>query len=123
MGEPRRKYNEQFKCEAVELSFHSEKTIKELANDLGISHHNLARWRREYTNKGNLAFPGNGKQKLTPEQEEIQRLKNELLIVKEERDILKKQWPSSQRNKSKIPVYTGSQQRICCGEDMSNIRY
>jgi transposase len=90
MGEPRRKYDEQFKREAVELSFHSEKPIKELANDLGISHHNLTRWRKEYTNKGNLAFPGNGKQKLTPEQEEIQRLKKELLIVKEERDILKK---------------------------------
>lgn len=43
MGEPRRKYDEQIKREAVELSFHSEKPIKELANDLGISHHNLTR--------------------------------------------------------------------------------
>ncbi|MDI3548853.1 MAG: transposase, partial [Halanaerobiales bacterium] len=42
-----------------------KKLSKNLQIDLGISHHNLARWRREYTNKGNLAFPGNGKQKNT----------------------------------------------------------
>lgn len=37
-----------------------------------------------------MTFPGHGKQKLTPEQEEIQRLKKELRETQIERDILKK---------------------------------
>jgi len=39
---------------------------------------------------GELAFPGNGKQRLTPQEEEIKRLKKELCDIKQERDILKK---------------------------------
>jgi transposase len=40
--------------------------------------------------KGELAFLGNGKQKLAPQEEEIKRLKKELYDVRQERDILKK---------------------------------
>src|SRR5690554_8148828 len=86
----RRKYSEEFKKEAVELSFNSDKTCKDIAEELGISYHNLVRWRSEYKNKGDLAFPGNGNQKLTPEQEKIKRLKYELRETQIERDILKK---------------------------------
>lgn len=86
----RRKYSEEFKKEAVELSFNSDKTCKDIAEELGINYNNLVRWRREYKNNGDLAFPGQGKQNLTPEQEEIQRLKNELKETQIERDILKK---------------------------------
>ena len=52
----RRSYTEEFKKDAVELSFNSDKTIKEIAEDLGISYGNLTRWRREYKQKGNLVF-------------------------------------------------------------------
>jgi len=86
----RRYYSEEFKREAVELSLNSDKTIKAVAEDLGTSPYNLSRWRREYTEKGDLSFPGKGKQKLTPEQEEVQRLKKELKETQIERDILKK---------------------------------
>ena len=86
----RRSYTEEFKKDAVELSFDSDKTIKEIAEDLGISYGNLTRWRREYRNKGKYAFPGNGKQKLTPEQQKIKSLEDELRETKLERDILKK---------------------------------
>lgn len=89
MGE-RRTYTEEFKKEAVELSFNSDKTCKEIADDLGINYNNLIRWRKEYKNKGDLAFPGQGKQKLTPEQEKIKKLEAELKETKIERDILKK---------------------------------
>lgn len=37
-----------------------------------------------------LAFGGNGKKQLTPEQEELARLKKKLVDVEMERDILKK---------------------------------
>ena len=89
MGE-RRTYSEEFKKEAVELSFNSVKPCKDIAEDLGISYHNLIRWRREYKNKGQLAFPGQGNQKLTPQQEKIKNLEIELKETKIERDILKK---------------------------------
>lgn len=86
----RRTYAEEFKIEAVELSFNSDKTCKDIAEELGISYHNLIKWRREYKKDGDLAFPGQGNQKLTPDQEEIQRLKKELKETQIERDILKK---------------------------------
>ncbi|ACL69207.1 transposase IS3/IS911 [Halothermothrix orenii H 168] len=57
----RKKYSEEFKREAVELSFSSDKSCKVIAKELGIIYHNLIRRRREYKNKGDLAFPGNGK--------------------------------------------------------------
>ncbi len=40
--------------------------------------------------KGESAFPGQGKQILTPEQQEIQRLRKENEILRQEREILKK---------------------------------
>lgn len=90
MGKNRRTYDEQFKREAVELSFNSDKTCKDISKDLGLDYNTLIRWRKEYRDNNDLAFPGHGKQKLSPEEKEIQRLKKELRIVKEERDILKK---------------------------------
>lgn len=86
----RRYYSEEFKREAVELCLNSNKTIKEIAENLGTSPYNLSRWKREYSDKGELAFPGQGKQKLTSEQEEIQQLKKKLMEAQMERDILKK---------------------------------
>jgi len=37
----RRKYSEEFKKEAVQYSLTSEKTVAEVAHDLGIAHSNL----------------------------------------------------------------------------------
>jgi len=90
MGRSRRVYSEEFKKNAVEHSMTSEKSVEEVAVDLGIFHSNLRRWRAQYRKNGELAFPGNGKQKLTPQEEEIRRLKKELYDVRQERDILKK---------------------------------
>ena len=55
---------------------------------MGIAHSNLNRWRTQYRKNGELAFPGNGKQRLTPQEEEIKRLKKELYDVRQERDIV-----------------------------------
>ena len=86
----RRNYSEEFKKDAVQHSLTSEKTVVEVAQDLGIAHSNLNRWRVQYRKNGELAFPGNGKQRITPQEEEIRRLKKELYEVRQERDILKK---------------------------------
>jgi len=86
----RRQYSEEFKKDAVGHSLTSEKTVEEVAQDLGIAHSNLRRWRAQFSKKEELSFPGNGKQRITPQEEEIKRLKKELYDVRQERDILKK---------------------------------
>jgi len=90
METKRRQYSEEFKKEAVEYSLSSGKSVEEVARDLGISPHNLTRWRKEYRKRGELAFPGHGKERLTPQEEENRRLKKELQDIQIERDILKK---------------------------------
>jgi transposase len=64
--------------------------VEEVARDLGISPHNLTRWRKEYRKRRELAFPGHGKENLTPQEEKVRRLQKELNDVTTERDILKK---------------------------------
>ena len=58
----RRQCSEEFKKETVEYSFSSEKPVKEVAQDLGIADSNLRRWRAQYRKRGELAFPGHGKE-------------------------------------------------------------
>ena len=45
MEEIRRQYSEEFKKDTVRHSLTSEKTVEEVAHDLGIAHSNLRRWR------------------------------------------------------------------------------
>ena len=83
----RTRFSREFKKEAVELLRSSGKTSIEIANDLGINRDNLLRWKREFeTEERNT-----GRISINPEDsEEIKRLKKEMLILKQERDILKK---------------------------------
>ena len=84
----RRKHEREFKVQAVKLSLEKGKTVKEVAEDLGISAGNLTRWRREYREDSEHSFPGMGK--LKPEDEEMRKLKKENADLRQERDILKK---------------------------------
>jgi len=47
MGDARRQFDEEFKRDAVELCRNSDKTLAQVARDLGISRSVLARWQRE----------------------------------------------------------------------------
>ncbi len=78
MGNQRKVYSEEFKREDVELSLRPDKTVKEIAENLGINASVLTRWRSEYRNGGSFSFPGRRKQRLTPEEEENKALKKEL---------------------------------------------
>ncbi len=49
MGEYRKKYDDDFKKNAVKLSYASPKSVKEIADDLGIHENLLYNWRRKYT--------------------------------------------------------------------------
>jgi transposase len=81
-------YTKEFKEEAVKLVQSSGKPAAQIARDLGISDSALYMWQKELAAKGSNAFPGTGHQ--SAQEEEIRRLKRELEITRQERDILKK---------------------------------
>ena len=81
-------YPPEFKREAVRLAQTSGKPMTPIARELGICDTSIHQWRKELTEHGPEAFPGSGHQ--TSQEEEVRRLKRELDIVKQERDILKK---------------------------------
>ncbi len=87
----RRKYDRDFKRNAVLLCAEPGRTVAEVADNLGISKDLIYRWRREYDlSNGKHAFPGNGVEALTEEQKQIRELEKKLRETEMERDILKK---------------------------------
>ncbi|AEJ00200.1 transposase IS3/IS911 family protein [Nitrosomonas sp. Is79A3] len=86
--ETRKQYTKEFKLDAVSLVLDQGFTIAEAARSLEIRANILGRWIKESQADNNgQAFRGNGK--LTPDQEEIRRLKIENKQLKLERQILK----------------------------------
>lgn len=81
-------FDKTFKQEAVRLVQTSEKSQRQIAQDLGVGMSTLSRWCSELTEKGEHAFVGSGHQ--TPEAEEVRRLRRENDILRQERDIRKK---------------------------------
>jgi len=86
----RRIYDADFKRNAVRLSEEPGVCVAKVADDLGISRELLYRWRSDFRDKGQLAFPGHGKEALTREEKQIRQLEKRLREVELERDILKK---------------------------------
>ena len=79
-----KRYTEEFKIEAVKQVTERGYSVQEVANRLGTTTHSIYAWRKKY---------GQGPQKASEhdeQQAEIQKLRNELKRVTEERDILKK---------------------------------
>jgi len=83
MTKNRQKYDEDFKKNAVKLSYASPKTVAEIAEDLGIHPNLLYRWRQRYTGDGD-------KTKYATLEEENRALQRENAELKMERDMLKK---------------------------------
>jgi transposase len=88
MPKAQRTFTREFKLEAVQLAQKSGKSQTQIARDLGIADSTLHHWCKEFAEAGTLAFPGSGHQ--TAEAEEVRRLKRELEVTRQERDILKK---------------------------------
>ena len=84
----RKKYDRQFKIDAVSMVVNGERSVADVARDLGIKADALYRWKRELSDEKDGAFPGKGR--LGPQEEELRRLRRELEQVKEVREILKK---------------------------------
>jgi transposase len=88
MNKERRQYNREFKLEAIRLWQSTGKSAREVEDDLGITRGRLYRWKRQLEDQGEDSFPGHGR--IPAADEELRRLRRELEIVKQERDILKK---------------------------------
>ena len=82
----RRKFTKEFKEQAVRLLESRQKGAREIEEELGIPPGQLYRWRIELELVGWKAFPGIGNLR----DEELARLRKEVSVLREERDILRK---------------------------------
>jgi len=82
-SEIRAQYDEEFKRNAVKLSYASPKTLAQIADDLGVKTDRLYSWRRKYTAEGD-------KTPATIQSDELKKLRLEIAELKIERDMLKK---------------------------------
>ena len=82
-------YTKEFKESTIKFCIdNSDKSISSIAKDLGLNKGTLSLWVNEYKKKYNIN-PSNELKKETLE-EENKRLRKELALVKQEREILKK---------------------------------
>jgi transposase len=84
---PYKRYDEAFKRSAVELWLQGGKSLQQIARELGVSGQSIKAWKKQLA-----ALPATGPGQRSPQQleEENRRLKQELLRVSRQRDILKK---------------------------------
>jgi transposase len=78
-------YPEEFRREAVRLLGSSGRSVPELASELGISPQSLRNWSRQLD-----ADERRAEGLSSAEREELRRLKREVRVLREERDILRK---------------------------------
>lgn len=88
MSEKRRSYDKEFKLSAVKMITEGGMSLLQVSRDLGVNENSLHKWKKDYLSDQQNAFPGKGRMK--PEEEELRRVKKELIRVTMERDILKK---------------------------------
>jgi len=80
------KYNAEFRASAVKLALESGQPVAHIARDLGVNAATLYYWVNNHS-KSNQSIMANYQENHL---EEIKRLKKQLALVKQERDILKK---------------------------------
>lgn len=83
-----RKYDKQFKDEAVRLATDGGRKVTDVARSLGIHENLLRTWKRKHGEDPAGSFPGKGH--IKPQDEEFRKLQKENANLKEEREILKK---------------------------------
>ena len=83
MSQQRRKFDEEFKRRAVQLSYSSERTINDVADSLGIHSSLLYRWRRQFTPTGEQT-------QLSAQEAENRKLRMRIAELENEVDLLKK---------------------------------
>ena len=89
MGKSRRKHSLEFKLEAVKQVVEHGRSISEVADGLGVNRNLLTRWKAKFGSEG-VVSPTPAGEKRSELEEENRRLRRELSIARQERDILKK---------------------------------
>ena len=84
----RRKFDETYKRNAVELTLHGDRTVKTVASDLGLPTWQLYEWRKLYAPRPGVEGPA--VQTLEQAEQEINRLRAEVLRMRERETVLKK---------------------------------
>lgn len=85
----RRSFSAEFKREAVRLMRESGKPASVVARELQIPRNRLYKWAADLDTKGEDAFRGSGRRPSTSD-DEVARLRREILRLQEENEILKK---------------------------------
>jgi transposase len=85
-----RTYTQEFKLEALELLKYSGKSAAQLERELGITKGLLLKWRDRYQIRREQGEVSLALTDLAAAQAEVRRLRRELTIAEQERDILKK---------------------------------
>ncbi len=78
-------YSEQFRREAVQLVRRGDRSIPQLARELGCSPQSLRNWARQID-----VDDGKREGLSSDERDELRRLRREVRVLAEEREILKK---------------------------------
>lgn len=86
---PRRQYDENFKRHAVDLTLQGNRTLRQVAEELGVSEGMIYQWRDKYAPRPGAAHTGTPKN-LDEATKEIQRLRCELVRMQERENVLKK---------------------------------
>ncbi len=84
-----KRYEEGFKKDAVEILIKGERSIRQLARELGVNPQTLYNWRDAYIGKDNVVQT-EGISTARQTYEELRQLRKENVILKRQRDILKK---------------------------------
>ncbi len=87
MPRTHRPYPPEFRAEAVRLARGSDRSIPALAADLRVSSEALRHWLRQDDADAGGSQPG---ALTTDEREELRRLRREVKVLQQEREILKK---------------------------------
>lgn len=85
---PRRQYDENFKRHAVDLSLQGTRSLRQVAEELGVNEGMLYEWRRKYAPRPGA--PSGTPPSLEAATKEIERLRSELVRMQERENVLKK---------------------------------
>ena len=84
----RRRYTREFKLEAVHRLLEGDRTIADVARELGIGAGLLGKWKALYESEAGDAFRGKGRRKESDER--IRKLERENRELRQENEFLKK---------------------------------
>jgi transposase-like protein len=85
-----RRYNEEFKRQAVELVIHGGKTQRQVAGELDVSEYSLNLWKKQYLSRQPSAEINAQEQSPAQMAELIRQQHKEIEYLKRQREILKK---------------------------------